>query len=187
MAQRYPCGGVNRRHFLAGAASTPLAAAGLGGRIVSAQEKGAIAAGERLGVPGPYPGRVVEVRHPGMIRDGVKDAAAVRAGLDRGLAALTGAVVSSGGASTWIGTPDGRLWRSDDGHPGLGVSGSGDVKAGILLGLCARGAEPVQAAVWAAYLHGTIGGRLASRYGPTGYLASELAAEVPQALLEIGS
>lgn len=102
------------------------------------------------------------------------------------LAAATGAVVSSGAASTFVGTPDGDLWRSDEGNPGLGVAGSGDVKAGITVGLCARGAQPAQAAVWAAYLHGTVGGRLASRFGPTGYLAGELPAEIPQALLEIG-
>ncbi|MHA6512432.1 ADP-dependent NAD(P)H-hydrate dehydratase [Tessaracoccus sp. Z1128] len=102
------------------------------------------------------------------------------------LAEATGAVVSSGSSSTFIGTPDGRLWRSDEGNAGLGVAGSGDVKAGIVVGLCARGAEPAQAAVWAAYLHGTVGGRLASRFGPTGYLAGELPSEIPLALLEIG-
>ncbi|MHA6525661.1 NAD(P)H-hydrate dehydratase [Tessaracoccus sp. G1721] len=102
------------------------------------------------------------------------------------LARATGAVVSSGSTSTFISTPDGRLWRSDEGNAGLGVAGSGDVKAGITVGLCARGAEPAQAAVWAAHLHGAIGGRLASRFGPTGYLAGELPAEIPQALLEIG-
>lgn len=101
------------------------------------------------------------------------------------LAERTGAIVTSGGSSTFIAAPDGRLWRSDEGNPGLGVSGSGDVKAGIVLGLCARGADPLQASVWAAHLHGTIGGRLASRFGPTGYLVSELPAEAPQALLEI--
>ncbi|WP_342372814.1 NAD(P)H-hydrate dehydratase [Propioniciclava soli] len=101
------------------------------------------------------------------------------------LAEKTGAVVTSGSSSTWIGTPDGRLWRTDEGNAGLGVSGSGDVKSGTILGLCARGADPAQATVWASYLHGTVGGRLASRYGATGYLASELPGEIPQALLEL--
>ena len=104
----------------------------------------------------------------------------------RRLAELTGAVVTCGGSSTWIATPAGDLWRSDEGSRGLGVSGSGDVKAGVMLGLAARGAPPEQAAVWAAYLHGTVGGRLASRFGPTGYLAGELPGELPRALLEIG-
>lgn len=85
---RHPCGGVLRREFLAGAASCALAA-----RFVSAQEpKGIVASGKpTLGIPGPYPGRVVEVRNPAMIRDGKKDRAAVKAALDRGIAALTGA------------------------------------------------------------------------------------------------
>ena len=117
-----------------------------------------------------------------------EDADAVQAdqaGATLRLAAATGAVVTSGGTTTWIATPEGALWRAEDGGPGLGVSGSGDVKAGIVLGLCARGADPAQAAVWGAYLHGAIGGRLASRYGPYGYLSRELPAEIPQALLEV--
>ena len=101
------------------------------------------------------------------------------------LAKRTGAIVASGSPSTYVACPDGRLWRVDEGNAGLGVSGSGDVQAGIVLGLCARGADPAQAAVWAAYLHGTIGGRMASRYGPGGYLAGELTGEIPQALLEL--
>jgi len=42
-----------------------------------------------LGVPGPYPGRVIEARNPAMIRRGLKDRAAIKATLDRGLTALT--------------------------------------------------------------------------------------------------
>lgn len=104
----------------------------------------------------------------------------------RKLAKSTGVVVTSGGATTWIATPDGDLWRGEGGGPGLGVSGSGDVKAGIILGLCARGADPAQAAVWGSYLHGSIGDRLASQYGPYGFLSRELPREIPQALLEVG-
>src|SRR5688572_3524908 len=78
-----------------------------------------------------------------------------------------------------------RLWQDDSGGAGLGVSGSGDVRAGITAGLLARGADPAQAAVWAAYLHGRTGERLASSVGRLGFLARELPAEVPRALAEI--
>jgi hypothetical protein len=44
-----------------------------------------------LGIPGPFPGRVVEVAHPEMIRQGVKNAAAVRDSMRRGMKELTGA------------------------------------------------------------------------------------------------
>jgi len=61
------------------------------------------------------------------------------------------------------------FWQDESGNAGLGVSGSGDVRAGITAGLLARGAEPAQAAVWAAFLHGRAGERLASSIGPLGF------------------
>jgi ADP-dependent NAD(P)H-hydrate dehydratase len=107
------------------------------------------------------------------------------AGAAAELAHRAGACVGLGGATSWIAAPDGRLWRDESGSAGLGVSGSGDVRAGITAGLLARGAEPAQAAVWAAYLHGRAGERLASSVGPLGFLARELPAEVPRALAEV--
>lgn len=101
------------------------------------------------------------------------------------LARRARAVVGLGGARSWIAAPDDRLWQDDSGSAGLGVSGSGDVRAGITAGLLARGADPAQAAVWAAYLHGRTGERLASSVGRLGFLARELPAEVPRALAEI--
>ncbi len=101
------------------------------------------------------------------------------------LAGRTKAVVGLGGATSWIAAPDGRMWRDDSGNAGLGVSGSGDVRAGITGGLLARGAEPAQAAVWAAWLHGRAGERLASSVGRLGFLARELPGEVPGALAEV--
>ncbi|SDF74055.1 yjeF C-terminal region, hydroxyethylthiazole kinase-related [Blastococcus aurantiacus] len=107
------------------------------------------------------------------------------AGSAADLAARTRAVVGLGGATSWIAAPDGRLWRDDSGNAGLGVSGSGDVRAGITGGLLARGAEPAQAALWAAWLHGRAGERLASSVGRLGFLARELPGEVPAALAEV--
>jgi hydroxyethylthiazole kinase-like uncharacterized protein yjeF len=101
------------------------------------------------------------------------------------LSARTRAVVGLGGATSWIAAPDGRLWRDDSGTSGLGVSGSGDVRAGITGGLLARGADPAQAAIWAAWLHGRAGERLASSVGGLGFLARELPGEVPRALAEV--
>ena len=107
------------------------------------------------------------------------------AGSAADLSSRTRAVVGLGGATSWIATPDGRLWRDESGNAGLGVSGSGDVRAGITGGLLARGAEPAQAAVWAAWLHGRAGERLASSVGRLGFLARELPGEVPAVLAEV--
>jgi ADP-dependent NAD(P)H-hydrate dehydratase len=101
------------------------------------------------------------------------------------LAARTGATVTAGGPESWTASPRGQTWRDPSGGVGLGVSGSGDVFAGIVTGLCARGAEPEQAAVWASFLHGRAGDRLASNVGRVGFLAREVPAQVPLVLSEI--
>jgi ADP-dependent NAD(P)H-hydrate dehydratase len=101
------------------------------------------------------------------------------------LAAKTQAVVGLGGATSWVAAPDGRLWRDESGGAGLGVSGSGDVRAGIVAGLLARGAAPEQAAAWAAHLHGRAGERLAAQVGRLGFLARELPPEVPRVIAEV--
>jgi NAD(P)H-hydrate repair Nnr-like enzyme with NAD(P)H-hydrate dehydratase domain len=89
------------------------------------------------------------------------------------------AVVALKGATTFIATPTGQLWRHSSGQPGLGTSGSGDVLAGLAAGFAARGAPLVQAAAWSVVLHALAGARLARRMGPMGYLAREIAGEVP--------
>lgn len=103
----------------------------------------------------------------------------------RDLAARTRAVVSVGGETSFVATPAGEAWVDPSGAAGLGISGSGDVRAGIVAGLVARGCEPEQAAVWAAHLHGRVGERLASTVGRLGFLAREVPPMLPAMLAEI--
>lgn len=84
-----------------------------------------------------------------------------------------------------IADPEGRRWHNSAGHGGLGTSGSGDVLAGAIGGLLARGAEPAQAACWGTYVHAAAGDRLAALVGPTGFLAGELLARIPGVLVEL--
>ena len=84
--------------------------------------------------------------------------------------------------TSYVVTPAGESWVYDGGAPGLGVSGSGDVLAGIVGGLLARGAEPLNALLWAVWLHGEAGARLARKIGPIGFLAREIADEIPALL-----
>ena len=81
--------------------------------------------------------------------------------------------------------PDGRTWIDQSGDSGLGTSGSGDVLAGTIAGLAARGASPEQSAVWGAHLHADAGERLSARVGRLGYLARELLDELPQVLTQL--
>lgn len=101
------------------------------------------------------------------------------------LAKQARSVVVCGGTRKIIATPDGETWQVEEGGPGLGIAGSGDVQAGFVTGLLARGAEPAQAAVWGAYLHAVAGDRLADGVGPLGFLARELPALAPRLLAEL--
>ena len=88
-------------------------------------------------------------------------------------------VVALKGATTFVAAPDGSLWRHARRNPGLAISGSGDVLAGLIAGLAARGASAGQASVWGVALHARAAEQLAARCGPLGYLARDLSAEVP--------
>jgi hydroxyethylthiazole kinase-like uncharacterized protein yjeF len=95
-------------------------------------------------------------------------------------AELFGALVLVKGVTSHVVTPDGRAWSYDGGAPGLGVSGSGDVLAGIVGGLLARGADPLTALLWSVLLHGEAGESLARKVGPIGFLAREIPGELPE-------
>jgi ADP-dependent NAD(P)H-hydrate dehydratase len=94
------------------------------------------------------------------------------------IASRFGVVVSYQDA---VASADGRRWTVPRGHPGLGTSGSGDVLAGAITGLMARGAELEQAACWGTYLHKVAGERL----GHLGFLARELATELAAVLADV--
>jgi len=139
------------------------------------------AVGERPELLDPVRGRVLLTPNSGEL-------AALTDGGQEGpeaavcVAAHHGAVVATRG---WVATPDGALWHNEAGNVGLGTSGSGDVLAGTVGGLLARGAEPVQAAVWGQHLHAVCGDRLSRRRGPLGFLARELLEELPGAMADL--
>ena len=80
-----------------------------------------------------------------------------------------------------------ELWQMTTGYGGLGTSGSGDVLAGAIAGLRARDTTAAQAACWGTHLHAAAADRLASRLGPLGFLARELADELPALMLELNT
>lgn len=83
------------------------------------------------------------------------------------------------GRSSHVVTPDGHAWLYSGGSPGLAISGSGDVLAGIVGGLRARGADALTALLWGVWLHGEAGARLGETCGHVGFLARELPGEIP--------
>jgi ADP-dependent NAD(P)H-hydrate dehydratase len=83
------------------------------------------------------------------------------------------------GGVSMIAAPDGRAFRFRGGGVGLATSGSGDVLAGLVGGIAARGADPLTATLWGVWLHGEAGRSLSARVGKVGFLAHEIANEVP--------
>jgi ADP-dependent NAD(P)H-hydrate dehydratase len=94
-------------------------------------------------------------------------------------------VVAMKGAKTLVVSQNGEAWLCQNGSIGLATSGSGDVLAGILAGLLARGTEPVLATAWSVYMHGQAGRNLAKRNGTFGLLAREIAGEIPKIMQEL--
>lgn len=82
-------------------------------------------------------------------------------------------------SETWIATPGGATLHYPGGGPGLATAGSGDVLAGLIAGLLARGGDPLTAAGWGVWLHGCAGLKLAESVGQLGFMASELLPEIP--------
>lgn len=103
----------------------------------------------------------------------------------REAAARAGCVVVFKGPDTVIAAPDGRcmMHASADGHaaPWLATAGAGDVLAGLIAGLMARGHEALGAASIATYLHA----RAARAFGP-GLIAEDLPEMIPQVLRDMG-
>jgi ADP-dependent NAD(P)H-hydrate dehydratase len=93
-----------------------------------------------------------------------------------------GSVVVLKGSETLICSAEGPAYLNKAGNVGLATAGSGDVLAGIVVGLCARGVEPMQAAVYAVFTHARAGEVLARRVGSLGFLAREIPGEIPRLL-----
>ena len=97
------------------------------------------------------------------------------------LARVLSAVIVLKGATTRVASDD-RLWTYEGNNVALATSGSGDVLAGVLAGLAARGAAADQAAVWAVAAHALAGERLVRRHGRIGALAREIPDEIPRVI-----
>jgi NAD(P)H-hydrate epimerase len=91
------------------------------------------------------------------------------------------AVVVLKGAYTVVAGPGGSAILEPFANPGMASAGTGDVLAGIIVGLRAQGLESFPAAVAGAYLHGLAGEIAAHELGSAGMAAGDLVSFLPAA------
>jgi NAD(P)H-hydrate epimerase len=137
-------------------------------------------------------GAVVLTPHPGeagrLLEMSSAEVQADRIFAVRALAKRSGAIVVLKGARTCIcdGRRDGRFVAiNPTGGPELGTAGTGDVLAGTIAALLARGVEPLLAAWTAVYWHGEAGRVATLALGGPGMVSSDLLAALPRARAEL--
>ncbi len=105
--------------------------------------------------------------------------------VSREFAEENGAVLLLKGSHTVVTAPSLTQYINITGNAGMATGGSGDVLAGIVSALTARGIECTAATAAAAYIHGTAGDIAAEKYGMESMNATNILDCLPEAFFRI--
>lgn len=134
------------------------------------------------------PGPRILTPHPGemarLLDVTPAEVAADRLGAAREFAGRNQVYIVLKGADTLVVDPAGNAAVNPTGNPGMACGGMGDVLAGLIGGFLAQGLPPWQACCLGVFSHGLAADLLATESG-AGYLASEVAREIPFVLEEL--
>jgi NAD(P)H-hydrate epimerase len=130
-----------------------------------------------LAVLTPHPGEMAALT--GLTKEAIQED---RQNIAAQYAQTWGHVVVLKGAFTVIAAPDGRLTVIPVASPALARAGSGDVLAGLIVGLRAQGLEAFESAVAAAWIHAQAGLYAADDLGTT---ASVLASDILNSVSDV--
>ncbi len=135
--------------------------------------------------------QVIVTPHPGemarLLGKKAADVQAARIEMARAYATQEKVICVLKGAGTVVAAPDGAVYISPFGNPGLASGGTGDVLAGMIAGILAQeGPSPLEAACSGVILHGLSADRIAGRRGAeAGLLAGDVALEIPAVLHDL--
>lgn len=138
---------------------------------------------ERVSAPcilTPHPGEMAR-----LLRCSTADVQADRLSVAMHAAQTWHKVVVLKGAHTVVATPDGAAFICPFANPALATAGTGDVLAGIIVGLLAQGMTPRDAAVAGVYVHALAGELVTRRTGPSGLAAGDLLDAIPLAVARV--
>lgn len=125
----------------------------------------------------PHPGEMAR-----LLRCTTADVQKDRIGVAIRGAQMWDKVIVLKGAHTVIAAPDGTAFVCPLANPALATAGTGDVLAGIIVGLLAQGFAPLDAAVTGVYVHALAGELIAQNTGPSGLAAGDLLGAIPLAV-----
>jgi len=128
----------------------------------------------------PHPGEMA--RLVGMSTDEVQ---ASRLEIARNFAVAHHVYVVLKGHRTIIATPDERIFINPTGNPGMATGGTGDVLTGMIAAWLAQLLDAEAACKLAVYLHGMAGDLAEADEGEVSLVASDLAAHVGDAIMEL--
>jgi NAD(P)H-hydrate epimerase len=132
---------------------------------------------------------VIMTPHPGeLARFMAEDVAGIqsdRLGACRRAVEATKATVVLKGAGTLVAASGEKPAVNMTGNPGMAKGGSGDILAGIIVGLLGQGLAPFAASRAGVYIQGRAGDRAALRLSQAGMLASDIIDDIPFVMREL--
>jgi NAD(P)H-hydrate epimerase len=92
------------------------------------------------------------------------------------------------GSPTIVATPEGKVYISPVGNPGMATAGTGDVLAGMIASFVARdgGADGLIGTLFAVYAHGLAGDIAAKATTQNALMATDLIHALPEAFRQLG-
>jgi NAD(P)H-hydrate epimerase len=105
--------------------------------------------------------------------------------MTRNIARKLGVTLLHKGAPSLLASPGGEVWINKHGNSALATAGTGDVLTGLIGGMVAQGADPLDAAVVGCYLHGRAAEEASFDLGLRGVIAGDLLEYIGLPVLEL--